>query len=249
MFTLRSTDKDGQPSLQVDIAPNWPILDQTKTHWLTGKPATVDKVPIYPETRDWVLGPAIQVYKETTFYLKDNRIPDSPIKTANDEARCSLMDCYINPEDVTTLLLMPHLDTVFDIESPEEAASAESYLNRKIGSKVLRMIFKNIPELKDPILRRTIDNSLVETKADITLAVEARKIHELSADDESVNLIRQTACKKVDRQLSAMRDAMTEISYLHGNYRPNEKRSLSAEDKKAIFAEIIQAKYGPSARP
>ena len=249
MFTLRSTDKDGQPSLQVDIAPNWPILDQTKTNWLTGKPATVDKVPIYPETRDWVLGPAIQVYKETTFYLKDNRIPDSPIKTANDEARCSLMDCYINPEDVTTLLLMPHLDTVFDIESPEEAASAESYLNRKIGSKVLRMIFKNIPELKDPILRRTIDNSLVETKADITLAVEARKIHELSADDESVNLIRQTACKKVDRQLSAMRDAMTEISYLHGNYRPNEKRSLSAEDKKAIFAEIIQAKYGPSARP
>ena len=249
MFTIRSTDKDGQPSFQVDIAPNWPILDQAKTNWLTGKPATVDKVPIYPETRDWVLGPAIQVYKETTFYLKDNRIPDSPIKTANDEARCSLMDCYINPEDVTTLLLMPHLDTVFDIESPEEAASAESYLNRKIGSKVLRMIFKNIPELKDPILRRTIDNSLVETKADITLAVEARKIHELSADDESVNLIRQTACKKVDRQLSAMRDAMTEISYLHGNYRPNEKRSLSAEDKKAIFAEIIQAKYGPSARP
>ena len=249
MFTIRSTDKDGQPSFQVDIAPNWPILDQAKTNWLTGKPATVDKVPIYPETRDWVLGPAIQVYKETTFYLKDNRIPDSPIKTANDEARCSLMDCYVNPEDITTLLLMPHLDKVFDIDSPEEAASAESYLNRKIGSKILRMIFKNIPELKDPILRRTIDNSLVETKADITLAVEARKIHELSADDESVNLIRQTACKKVDRQLSAMRDAMTEISYLHGNYRPNEKRSLSAEDKKAIFAEIIQAKYGPSARP
>lgn len=175
MFTLRSTDKYGQPSFQVDIAPNWPILDQAKTNWLTGKPATVDKVPIYPETRDWVLGPAIQVYKETTFYLKDNRIPDSPIKTANDEARCSLMDCYVNPEDVTTLLLMPHLDKVFDIDSPEEAASAESYLNRKIGSKILRMIFKNIPELKDPILRRTIDNSLVETKADITLAVEAVK--------------------------------------------------------------------------
>lgn len=249
MFTLRSTDKDSQPSFQVDIAPDWPILDQTRTNWLTGKPATVDKVPIYPETRDWVLGPAIQVYKETTFYLKDNRIPDSPIKTANDEARCSLMDCYVNPEDITTLLLMPHLDKVFDIDSPEEAASAESYLNRKIGSKVLRMIFKNIPELKDPILRRTIDSSLVETKDDIAMAVEARKIHELSADDESVSLIRQDACKKVDRQLSSMRDAMTEISYLHCDYRPNEKRSLSAEDKKAIFAEMIQAKYGPSAQP
>lgn len=248
MFTVRSTDKDGQPSFQVDIAPNWPILDQTKTNWLTGKPATVDKVPIYPETRDWVLGPAIQVYKETMFYLKDNRIPDSPIKTANDEARCSLMDCYVNPEDIATLLIS-HLDTVFDIDSPEEAASAESYLNRKIGSKVLRMIFKNIPELKDPILRRTIDSSLVETKDDIAMTVETRKIHELSADDESVSLIRQAACKKVDRQLSSMRDAMTEISYLHGDYRPNEKRSLSAEDKKAIFAEMIQAKYGPSAQP
>ncbi len=247
MFTLRSTDKDGQPSLQVDIAPNWPILDQAKTNWLTGKPATVDKVPIYPETRDWVLGPAIQVYKETTFYLKDNRIPDSPIKTANDEARCSLMDCYVNPEDVTTLLLMPHLDKVFDIDSPEEAASAESYLNRKIGSKVLRMIFKNIPELKDPILRRTIDNSLVETKADITLAVEARKIYELPADDESVNLIRQTACKKVDRQLSAMRDAMTELAYVSGTYRPKHKPELNTADRREIFAEMIAAKYEPPA--
>ncbi len=247
MFTLRSTDKDGQPNLQVDIAPNWPILDQTKTNWLTGKPATVDKVPIYPETRDWVLGPAIQVYKETTFYLKDNRIPDSPIKTANDEARCSLMDCYVNPEDITTLLLMPHLDKVFDIDSPEEAASAESYLNRKIGSKVLRMIFKNIPELKDPILRRTIDSSLVETKADIALAVEARKIHELSPDDESVNLIRQAACKKVDRQLSAMRDAMTELAYVSGTHLPKHKPELSAADKKAVFAEMIASKYQQTA--
>ncbi len=248
MFTIRSTDKDGQPSLQVDIAPNWPILDQTRTHWLTGKPAVVDKIPIYPETRDWVLGPAVQIYKETTFYLNDNRIPDSPIETASDEARCGIMDCYVNPEDVATLSI-PYVDKVFDINSPEEVASAESYLNRKIGSKVLRMIFKNIPELKDPILRRTIDSSLVETKADIALAVEARKIHELSPDDKSVKLIRQAACKQVDRQLSAMRDAMTEISYLHCDYRPNEKRSLSAEDKKAIFAEMIQAKYGPSAQP
>ena len=194
MFTIRSTDKDGQPSLQVDIAPSWPILDQTKTNWLTSKPAVVDKIPIYPETRDWVLGPAIQVYRETTFYLKDNRIPDSPIKTANDEARCSLMDCYVNPEDIATLFI-PYVDKVFDINSPEEAISAEAYLNRKIGSKVLRMIFKNIPELKDPILRRTIDSSLVETKADIALAVEARKIHELSPDDESVRLIRHPPAK------------------------------------------------------
>ena len=247
MFTVRSTDKDGQPSLQVDIAPNWPILDQTKTNWLTGKPAVVDKIPIYPETRDWVFGPAIQVYKETTFYLKDNRIPDSPIKTANDEARCGIMDRYVNPEDITTLLLMPHLDTVFDIDSPEEAASAESYLNRKIGSKILRMIFKNIPELKDPILRRTIDNSLVETKADITLAVEARKIHELSPDDESVKLIRQATCKKVDRQLSAMRDAMTELAYVNGVDRSKHKPELSAADKREIFAEMVVAKYEPPA--
>ncbi len=249
MFTLRSTDKDSQPSFQVDIAPDWPILDQTRTNWFTGNPATADKIPIYPEARDWVLGPAIQVYKETTFYLKDNRIPDSPIKTANDEARCSLMDCYVNPEDITTLLLMPHLDTVFDIDSPEEAASAESYLNRKIGSKILRMIFKNIPELKDPILRRTIDNSLVETKADIALAVEARKIHELSADDESVRLIRQATCKKVDRQLSSMRDAMTELAYVSGTYRPKHKPELNTADRREIFAEMIAAKYGPSARP
>ena len=233
----------------MDIAPNWPILDQTKTHWLTGKPAVVDKIPIYPETRDWVLGPAVQIYKETTFYLNDNRIPDSPIKTASDEARCGIMDRYVNSEDITTLLLMPHLDKVFDIDSPEEAASAESYLNRKIGSKVLRMIFKNIPELKDPTLRRAIDGSLVETQEDIALAVEARKVHELPPGDESVKLIRQATCEKVDKQLSAMRDAMTEISYLHCDYRPNEKRSLSAEDKKAIFAEMIQAKYGPSAQP
>lgn len=247
MFTVRSTNKNSQPSFQVDIAPNWPILDQTKTNWLTGKPATVDKVPIYPETRDWVLGPAIQVYKETMFYLKDNRIPDSPIETANDEARCGIMDHYVSPEDITTLLLIPHLDTVFDIDSPEEAASAESYLNRKIGSKVLRMIFKNIPELKDPILRRTIDNSLVETKADITLAVEARKIHELSADDESVSLIRQAACKKVDRQLSAMRDAMTELAYVSGTYRPKHKPELNTADRREIFAEMIAAKYEPPA--
>jgi hypothetical protein len=120
MFTVRSTNKNSQPSFQVDIAPNWPILDQTKTNWLTGKPATVDKVPIYPETRDWVLGPAIQVYKETMFYLKDNRIPDSPIETANDEARCGIMDHYVNPEDITTLLLMPHLDKVFALIRPKK---------------------------------------------------------------------------------------------------------------------------------
>lgn len=242
MFTVRSTDKDGQPRFQVDIAPNWPILNQTKTHWLTGKPAVVDKIPIYPETRDWVFGPAIQVYKETTFYLKDNRIPDSPIKTANDEARCGIMDCHVNHEDIATLL-MPHLDTVSGIDSPEEAASAESYLNRKIGSKVLRMIFENIPELKDPILRRAIDNSLVATKDDIALAVEARKIHELPADDKSVSLIRQAACKKVDRQLSAMRDAMTELAYVNGTDRSKPKPELSAADKREIFAEMIAAKY------
>lgn len=247
MFTIRSTDKDGQPSLQVDIAPNWPILDQTRINWLTSKPATVGEIPVYPEARDWVLGPAIQVYKETTFYLKDNRIPDSPIETANDEARCGIMDCYVNPEDITTLLLMPYVDKVFDIESPEEAASAESYLNRKIGSKVLRMIFKNIPELKDPILRRTIDGSLVETQEDIALAVEARKIHGLSPDDESVNLIRQTACKKVDRQLSAMRDAMTELAYVSGTYRPKHKPELNTADRREIFAEMIAAKYEPPA--
>ena len=248
MLTIRSTEKNGQPSFQVDIAPSWPILDQTRTNWLTGRPATVDKIPVYPETRDWVLGPAVQIYKETTFYLKDNRIPDSPIETADSEARCSLMDYYVNPEDIETLFI-PYVDKVFDINSPEEAISAEAYLNRKIGSKILRMIFENIPELKDPILRRTIDNSLVETKADIALAVEARKVHELPPGDESVKLIRQATCEKVDKQLSAMRDAMTEISYLHCDYRPNEKRSLSAEDKKAIFAEMIQAKYGPSAQP
>lgn len=248
MFTVSSPEKNGQPSFQVDIAPSWPILDQTRTNWLTGRPATVDKIPVYPETRDWVLGPAVQIYKETTFYLKDNQIPDFPIKTADSEACCGIMDCYVNPEDIATLFI-PYVDKVFDIESPEEAISAEAYLNRKIGSKVLRMIFKNIPELKDPILRKTIDSSLVETKADIALAVEARKIHELSPDDESVRLIRQATCKKVDRRLSAMQDAMIEISYLHGDYRPNEKRSLSAEDKKAIFAEMIQTKYGPSAQP
>lgn len=242
MFTIRSTDKDSQPSLQVDIAPNWPILDQTRTHWLTGKPAVVDKIPIYPETRDWVLGPAVQIYKETTFYLNDNRIPDSPIETASDEARCGIMDYYVNPEDVATLSI-PYVDKVFDINSPEEVASAESYLNRKIGSKVLRMIFKNIPELKDPILRRTIDSSLVETKADIALAVGARKIHELSPDDESVKLIRQAACKKVDRRLSSMRDAMTELAYVSGTHLPKHKPELSAADRREIFAEMIAAKY------
>ena len=237
MLTIRSTDKDSQPSLQVDIAPNWPILDQTKTNWLTGKPAVVDKIPIYPETRDWVFGPAIQVYKETTFYLKDNQIPDSPIKTADSEVRCSLMDYYVNPEDIETLFI-PYVDKVFDINSPEEAISAEAYLNRKIGSKVLRMIFKNIPELKDPILRRTIDSSLVETKADIALAVEARKVHELS-----VKLIRQATCKKVDKQLSAMRDAMTELAYVNGADRSKHKPELSAADRREIFAEMIAAKY------
>lgn len=246
MFTVSSPEKNGQPSFQVDIAPSWPILDQTRTNWLTGRPATVDKIPVYPETRDWVLGPAVQIYKETTFYLKDNQIPDFPIKTADSEACCGIMDCYVNPEDIATLFI-PYVDKVFDIESPEEAASAESYLSRKMGSKVLRMIFENIPELKDPILRRTIDNSLVETKADITLAVEARKIYELPADDESVNLIRQTACKKVDRQLSAMRDAMTELAYVSGTYRPKHKPELNTADRREIFAEMIAAKYEPPA--
>lgn len=248
MFTIRSTDKDSRPSLQVDIAPNWPILDQTRTHWLTGKPAVVDKIPIYPETRDWVLGPAVQIYKETTFYLNDNRIPDSPIETASDEARCGIMDCYVNPEDIETLFI-PYVDKVFDINSPEEAISAEAYLNRKIGSKVLRMIFKNIPELKDPILRRAIDSSLVETQEGIALAAKARKIHELSPDDESVNLIRQAACKKVDRQLSAMRDAMTELAYVSSTYRPKHRPELNTTDRREIFAEMVAAKYESPAEP
>ncbi len=194
-----------------------------------------------------MFGPAIQVYKETTFYLKDNQIPDFPIKTADSEACCSLMDYYVNPEDIATLFI-PYVDKVFDINSPEEAISAEAYLNRKIGSKVLRMIFKNIPELKDPILRRTIDSSLVETKADIALAVEARKIHELSPDDESVRLIRQATCKKVDRRLSAMRDAMTELAYVSGTHLPKHKPELSAADKKAVFAEMIASKYQQTAK-
>lgn len=246
MFTVSSPEKNGQPSFQVDIAPSWPILDQTRTNWLTGRPATVDKIPVYPETRDWVLGPAVQIYKETTFYLKDNQIPDFPIKTADSEACCGIMDCYVNPEDIATLFI-PYVDKVFDIESPEEAASAESYLSRKMGSKVLRMIFENIPELKDPILRRTIDSSLVETKADIALAVEARKVHELSPGDESVKLIRQATCKKVDKQLSAMRDAMTELAYVSGTHLPKHKPELSAADKKAVFAEMIASKYQQTA--
>lgn len=246
MFTVSSPEKNGQPSFQVDIAPNWPILDQTRTNWLTGKPAVVDKIPIYPETRDWVLGRAIQIYKETTFYLKDNRIPDSPIKTADSEAYCGIMDYYVNPEDIATLFI-PYVDKVFDIEAPEEAASAESYLSRKMGSKILRMVFEHIPDLKDPTLRRAIDSSLVETQEDIALAVEARKIHGLSPDDESVNLIRQAACKKVDRQLSAMRDAMTELAYVSGTHLPKHKPELSAADKKAVFAEMIASKYQQTA--
>jgi len=156
------------------------------------------------------------------------------------------MDCYVNPEDIETLFI-PYVDKVFDINSPEEAASAESYLSRKMGSKVLRIIFENIPELKDPILRRTIDSSLVETKADITLAVEARKVHELSPGDESVKLIRQATCKKVDKQLSAMRDAMTELAYVNGADRSKHKPELSAADRREIFAEMIAAKYEPPA--
>lgn len=246
MFTVSSPEKNGQPSFQVDIAPSWPILDQTRTNWLTGRPATINKIPVYPETRDWVLGPAIQIYKETTFYLNDNRIPDSPIKTADSEAYCGIMDYYVNPEDIATLFI-PYVDKVFDIEAPEEAASAESYLSRKMGSKILRMVFEHIPDLKDPTLRRAIDSSLVETQEDIALAVEARKIHGLSPDDESVNLIRQAACKKVDRQLSAMRDAMTELAYVSGTHLPKHKPELSAADKKAVFAEMIASKYQQTA--
>lgn len=246
MFTVSSPEKNGQPSFQVDIAPSWPILDQTRTNWLTGRPATINKIPVYPETRDWVLGPAIQIYKETTFYLNDNRIPDSPIKTADSEAYCGIMDYYVNPEDIATLFI-PYVDKVFDIEAPEEAASAESYLSRKMGSKILRMVFEHIPDLKDPTLRRAIDSSLVETQEDIALAVEARKIHGLSPDDESVNLIRQAACKKVDRQLSAMRDAMTELAYVSGTYRPKHKPELNTADRREIFAEMIAAKYEPPA--
>ena len=96
-------------------------------------------------------------------------------------------------------------------------------------------------------MRRTIDNSLVETKADITLAVEAHKINELSPDDESVRLIRQATCKKVDRQLSAMRDAMTELAYVSGTYRPKHKPELNTADRREIFAEMIAAKYEPPA--
>lgn len=246
MFTVSSPEKNDQPSFQVDITPSWPILDQTRTNWLTGRPATVDKIPVYPEARDWVLGPAVQIYKETTFYLNDNRIPDSPIKTADSEAYCGIMDYYVNPEDIATLFI-PYVDKVFDINSPEEAISAEAYLNRKIGSKVLRMIFKNIPELKDPILRRTIDSSLVETQEDIALAAEARKIHGLSPDDESVSLIKQAVCKKVNRQLSAMRDTMTELAYVSGTHLPKHKPELSAADKKAVFAEMIASKYQQTA--
>ena len=242
MFTVSSPEKNGQPSFQVDIAPSWPILDQTRTNWLTGRLATIDKIPVYPETRDWVLGPAVQIYKETTFYLNDNQIPDSPIKTADSEACCGIMDYYVNPEDIATLFI-PYVDKVFDIESPEEAASAESYLNRKIGSKILRMIFEHIPELKDPTLRKAIDSSLVDTKDDIALAAKARKIHGLSPDDESVSLIRQAVCKKVDRQLSAMRDTMTELAYVSGAYRPKDMPKLSAADKKAAFTEIVMAQY------
>ena len=246
MFTVSSPEKNGQPSFQVDIAPSWPILDQTRTNWLTGRPATINKIPVYPETRDWVLGPAIQIYKETTFYLNDNRIPDSPIKTADSEAYCGIMDYYVNPEDIATLFI-PYVDKVFDIEAPEEAASAESYLSRKMGSKILRMVFEHIPDLKDPTLRRAIDSSLVETQEDIALAVEARKIHGLSPDDESVNLIRQAACKKVDRQLSAMRDAMTELAYVSGTHLPKHQPALRAADKKAVFAEMIASKYQQTA--
>ena len=168
MFTIRSADKKGQPSFQVDIAPNWPILDQTKTNWFTNRPAVVGKVPIYPETGRWVLEPAIGVYKTTKLGLEINRVPDSPIKTASRDTHWH--DC-IRYEDVVALLA-PHLPMLFGIDSPKEAASTEAYLKRKMGSKMLRMVFENTPELKDPILRRTIDSSLVETKDDIAMAAK-----------------------------------------------------------------------------
>lgn len=245
MFTVHSKDKRGQPSFPLDIAPDWPILDQTKTNWLTGRPAVVGKVPIYPETGRWVLEPAIGVYKTTKLGLEINRVPDSPIKTASRDTHWH--DC-IRYEDVVALLT-PHLPMLFGIDSPKEATLTEAYLKRKMGSKMLRMVFKNTPELKDPILRRTIDDSLVETKDDILLAVEARKIHETSANDESVKIIRQAIGKKVDRQLSAMRDTMTELAYVSDTYLPKHKPELSAADKRAAFAEMVVAIYGRQAEP
>lgn len=157
MFTVHSKDKRGQPSFPLDIAPDWPILDQTKTNWLTGRPAVVGKVPIYPETRMWVLEPAVEIYKTTKLGLEINRVSDSPIKTAIRDI--NWYDC-IRHEDLLKLLA-PHSFILFDIDSPKEAASTEAYLKRKMGSKMLRMVFDNTPELKDPILRRTIDDSLV----------------------------------------------------------------------------------------
>lgn len=245
MFTIRSADKKGQPSFQVDIAPNWPILDQTRTNWLTGRPAVVGKVPIYPETRMWVLEPAVEIYKTTKLELEINRVSDSPIKTAIRDI--NWYDC-IRHEDLLKLLA-PHSFILFDIDSPKEAASTEAYLKRKMGSKMLRMVFKNNPVLEDPVLRRAIDSSLAETEDDILLAVEARKIHETSANDESVKIIRQAIGKKVDRQLSAMLDTMTELAYVSDTYLPKHKPELSAADKRAAFAEMVIAIYGRQAEP
>lgn len=245
MFTSYLTDLKARSSFQVDTAPDWPILDQTKTNWFTSRPAVVDKVPIYPETRMWVLGPAIGVYKKTKLDLEINRVSDSPIKTASRDT--DWHDCILL-EDFAELSA-PYNSMLCGIDSPKKAASAEAYLKRKMGSKMLRMLFENIPELKDPILRRAIDDSLIETKDDIALAVEARKIHELSANDESVKLIRQAVGKKVDGQLSDMRDTMTELAYVSDTYLPKHKPELSAADKRAAFAEMVVAIYGRQAEP
>ena len=53
--------------------------------------------------------------------------------------------------------------------------------------------------------------------------------------------------KKVDRQLSAMRDAMTELAYVSGTYRPKHKPELNTADRREIYAEMIAAKYEPPA--
>ena len=44
-----------------------------------------------------------------------------------------------------------------------------------------------------------------------------------------------------------MRDAMTELAYVSGTYRPKHKPELNTADRREIFAEMIAAKYEPPA--
>lgn len=243
MITLDSRYKDGSPCY-IDVCPKWDIVDPKKKHWLTRRPRVIGEVALRPETNRWVLGPIVDAYRDTKWALEGGSMPDLTIQIPERGCPLRVPDIYDEGYKYKLFRFVLSLPkdgplNQIEFESRKQADVYEQIATEKLGPYVVKYLVKNYPEMVgDAILRRSINEALVRTKYDIDIAVEARKVHQLSKDSKAVQGIGLAIRKKTIAVGEAMIDTMVYMDYSSGRYQP-ERQNITDEEKSSISTELF----------